>query len=94
MRGVRMKKLKKVLLFPFRLVLMFIGLLVDLFIKAECFVAGIGGLFLLGCLIYSIINQIWVHVGLLSGILVLGVIFVLMTTEIKVGIEVLLDKMK
>jgi len=86
-----MKKLKKVLLFPFRLVLMFIGLLVDLFIKAECFVAGIGGLFIVGCLIYSIINQIWVHVGILSGILVLGIIFVLLTAEIKVGIEILLE---
>jgi len=88
-----MKKLKKVLLFPFRLVLMFIGLLVDLFIKAECFVAGIGGLFIVGCLIYSIINQIWVHVGILSGIFVLGIIFVLLTAEIKVGIEILLEKM-
>lgn len=88
-----MRMLKRVLLFPLRLLLMFIGLLVDLFIKAECFVAGIGGLFLVGCLIYSIVNQIWIHVGLLSGILVIGIIFVLLTAEIKVGIEILLDKM-
>jgi len=32
-----------------------------------------------------------VHVGILSGILVLGIIFVLLTAEIKVGIEILLE---
>lgn len=88
-----MRVMKKVLLFPVRLVLMFIGLLVDLFIKAECFIAGIGGLFLLACLIYSIINQIWGNVALLTGMIVAGVIFLLLTAEVKVWIEILLEKM-
>lgn len=88
-----MRVMKKVLLFPVRLVLMFIGLLVDLFIKAECYIAGIGGLFLLSCLIYSIINQVWGNVVLLTGMIVAGVIFLLLTAEIKVWIEILLEKM-
>lgn len=88
-----MRILKKVLLFPIRLVLMFINLLLDLFMRVESLVAGIGGLFLLACLIYSLINQIWIHVGILSGIIAVGVVFVLLTAEIKVGIEVLLEKM-
>lgn len=87
-----MRLLRKIILFPIKLVLRILGLFVDLFIKAECFVAGIGGLFLVACLIHSIINQIWINIGLLSGILVLGIIFVLLTAEIKVGIEILLDK--
>lgn len=89
-----MKLLKKVLLFPIRLVLMFINLLLDLFMRVESLVAGIGGLFLLACLIYSLINRIWIHVGILSGIIVVGVIFVLLTAEIKVGLEILLEKME
>lgn len=88
-----MRILKKMLLFPIRLVLMFINLLLDLFMRVESLVAGIGGLFLLACLIYSLINQIWIHVGILSGIIAVGVVFVLLTAEIKVGIEVLLEKM-
>ena len=92
--GVRMSVLRKIVLFPIKLVLRVIGLLVDLFIKAECFVAGIGGLFLVGCLIYSIVNQIWINVGLLSGIIVISVLFVLFTADVKVVIEILLEKME
>lgn len=88
-----MRILKKVLLFPLKLVLMFINLLLDLFMRVESLVAGIGGLFLLACLIYSLINRIWIHVGIISGIIVVGVIFVLLTAEIKVGVEILLEKM-
>lgn len=87
-----MRILKKVLLFPIKLVLMFINLLLDLFMRVESLVAGIGGLFLLACLIYSLINQIWIHVGILSGIIIVGVVFVLLTAEIKVAIEILLEK--
>lgn len=88
-----MRILKKVLLFPVKLVLMFVNLLLDLFMRVESLVAGIGGLFLLACLIYSLINRIWIHVGILSGIIVVGVVFVLLTAEIKVAIEILLEKM-
>lgn len=87
-----MRILKKVLLFPIRLVLMLVNLLLDLFMRVESLVAGIGGLFLLACLIYSLINRIWIHVGILSAIIIVGVIFVLLTAEIKVGIEILLEK--
>ena len=88
-----MRILKKVLLFPVKLVLMFVNLLLDLFMRVESLVAGIGGLFLLACLIYSLINRIWIHVGILSGIIVVGVVFVLLTAEIKVAIEILLEQM-
>ena len=89
-----MRILKKVLLFPLKLVLMFINLLLDLFMRVESLIAGIGGLFLLACLIYSLINRIWIHVGILSGIIIVGVVFVLLTAEIKVGLEILLEKLK
>ena len=88
-----MRVLKKVLLFPIRLVLMFINLLLDLFMRVESLVAGIGGLFLLACLIYSLVNQIWIHVGILTGIIIAGVLFVLLTAEIKVGLEILIEKL-
>lgn len=88
-----MRMLKKVLLFPIKLVLMFINLLLDLFMRVESLIAGVGGLFLLACLIYSLVNQIWIHVGILTGIIIAGVVFVLLTAEIKVGIEILLEKM-
>lgn len=87
-----MRMLKKVLLFPLKLVLMFINLLLNLFMRVESLIAGIGGLFLLACLIYSLVNQIWIHVGILTGIIIAGVVFVLLTAEIKVGIEILLEK--
>jgi hypothetical protein len=90
---MKMRVLKKVLLFPIRLVLMFINLLLDLFMRVESLVAGIGGLFLLACLIYSLVNQIWIHVGILTGIIIAGVVFVLLTAEIKVGLEILIEKL-
>lgn len=91
---MKMRVLKKVLLFPIRLVLMFINLLLDLFMRVESLVAGIGGLFLLACLIYSLVNQIWIHVGILTGIIIIaGVVFVLLTAEIKVGLEILIEKL-
>ena len=70
---------------------MFINLLLDLFMRVESLIAGIGGLFLLACLIYSLVNQIWIHVGILTGIIIAGVVFVLLTAEIKVAIEILLE---
>lgn len=89
---MQMRMMKKVLLFPLKLVLMFINLLLDLFMRVESLIAGIGGLFLLACLIYSLVNQIWIHVGILTGIIIAGVVFLLLTAEIKVGIEILLEK--
>lgn len=88
-----MRTLMKILLFPLRFVLMLLNVLLDLFMRVESLVAAIGGIFIVGCLIYSIVNQIWIHVGVLTGILVVGVIFILLTAEIKVGIEILLEKM-
>lgn len=88
-----MRMMKKVLLFPLKLAWMFINLLLDLFMRVESLIAGIGGLFLLACLIYSLVNQIWIHVGILTGIIIAGVVFVLLTAEIKVGIEILLEKL-
>ena len=88
-----MRMLRKIILFPIKLVLGILGLFVDLFIKAECLVAGIGGLFLVACLIHSIINQIWINVGLLSGIAVIGIIVVLLSAEIKMWIEIIQEKL-
>lgn len=85
--------MKKVLLFPLRLIVKLLGLLVDLFIKAECLVAGIGFLFLAICLIYSVFNQMWLQAGILVAIIVVAIVFVLMTAEIKVWLEILDEKM-
>ena len=84
--------IKKVLLFPIRLVLMCINLLLDLFMRVESLIAVIGGMFLRACLMYSLINRIWIHMGILSGIIVVGAVLVLLTAEIKVGVEILVEK--
>lgn len=88
-----MRMLKKVLLFPARLVLMFINLLLDLCMRIESLIADLGGLFLLASIIYSVKNRFWSSVVLLVIALVLGVVFLLVTAELKVWVEILLEKM-
>lgn len=85
--------MKKVLLFPIRMIVKLLGLLMDLFIKAECLVAGIGFLFLAICLIYSMVKQLWLQAGIFVAIIVVAIVFVLMTAEIKVWLEILEKKL-
>ena len=89
-----MRILKKVLLFPIRLVLKLINLLLDLCMRIESLIAGLGGLFLLASIIYSVKNQFWSNVVLLVIALVLGVVFLLVTAELKVWVEIILEKTK
>ena len=65
----------------------------DLFIKAECLIAGIGFLFLAICLIYSMVKQMWLQAGIFVAIIVVAIVFVLMTAEIKVWLEILQEKL-
>ena len=51
--------MKKVILFPIRMILMLAGVLIDLFIKAECWVSGIAFVILAVCIILAVVNQMW-----------------------------------
>ena len=62
--------------------------------RGESLVAGIGGLFYWHALGFiPLVNQIWIHVGILTSIIIAGVVFVLLTAEIKVGLEILIEKL-
>ena len=65
-----MKLLKKVLLFPVKLVLMFINMLLDLFMRVEVGCRNRWAV-LLACLIYSLINRITFMWGYFQALLLL-----------------------
>ena len=53
--------MKKIILFPIRMILMFASVLIDLFIKAECWVSGIAFVILTVCIILAVVNQMWLQ---------------------------------
>ncbi len=88
-----MKMLLKIVLIPFILVLKLMGVAVDLIIKIECWVAGIIFLFVGICILLAVMNQLWLQAGILGGMFGAGVIVLLLTAEIKVFIDGLIDRL-
>ena len=86
--------LKKICLMPVILVLGIAEILVKIIIKLECWIAGIGLLIIGLCVLLAVFNQMWLQLGILTGVLLAGVLVMLLSAEIQVGVEMLLDRMK
>ena len=85
--------MKKIMLFPIRIIFMLVGILMDLFIKAECWVGGIAFLILAICVVLAVVNQMWLQVGILAGIVAAVVVVLFLTAEIKLCVEMIIEKM-
>ena len=85
--------MKKVILFPIRMILMLAGVLIDLFIKAECWVSGIVFVILAVCIILAVVNQMWLQAGILAGLVLIMVLALFLTANIKIWVDILAEKM-
>ena len=89
-----MKIVKKIVTFPIIIVLSILSRLIDLIIKAECWVAGVGFLLLAILAILAVIKQQWIQVGVFAGLAGLGIILLFLSANIQICIEEGLKKLK
>ena len=89
-----MKIVKKVVTFPIVIVLSVLSRLIDLIIKAECWIAGVGFLLLAILAILAIIKQQWLQVGVFAGLAGAGVIILFLSANIQVWIENGMERLK
>ncbi len=89
-----MRIVKKIVIFLFIIVLRILSWLINLIIKAECWVAGVGFLLLAILAILAIINRQWLQVGIFAGMAGVGAIFLLMSANIQILLEDGLERMK
>ena len=85
--------MKKVILFPIRMILMLSGVLIDFFIKAECWVSGIAFVILAVYIILAVVNQMWLQAGILAGLVLIMVLALFLTANIKIWVDILAEKM-
>ena len=85
--------MKKVILFPIRMILMLAGVLIDLFINAECWLSGIAFVILAVCILLAVINQMWLQAGILAGLVFIMVLALVLTANIKIWVDILAEKM-
>ena len=89
-----MKKVKKIVTFPIVIVLSVLRCLIDLIIKAECWVAGVGFLLLTILAFLAIVKHQWLQVGVFAGLAGAGLIILFLSANIQVWIESGLERLK
>ncbi len=89
-----MRIVKKIVIFLFIIVLSILSRLVDLIIKAECWVAGVGFILLAILAILAIIKHQWLQVGIFAGMAGVGAIVLFLSANIQVLLEDGLEKLK
>ena len=89
-----MKVIKKIVTFPIIIVLGILSWLIDLIIKAECWVAGVGFLLLAILAILAVIKHQWLQVGVFALFAGIGIILLFLSANIQVWIEDGLKRMK
>ena len=85
-----MKRIKKILAIPIILLLDLLKIVINLLIKAECWVAGVGVLLLAIFAILALINQMWLQLGIFAVLFVFGVVIMLMSVHVLFWIDALL----
>lgn len=85
--------IRKIIIFPIRMLLMLAGIILELCIKVECWAAGtflmVLGIFLL----IALINHMWLQMGILAGFAFITLFVLFLTAEIKLSLELLIEKM-
>ena len=89
-----MKIVKKIVTFPIIIVLSILRCLINLIIKAECWVAGVGFLLLAILAILAVIKQQWIQVGVFAGLAGIGILLLFLSANIQVWIETGLERLK
>lgn len=85
--------IRKIILFPIRMILILAEVLLELFIKVECWTAGIVFIALSIFILNALINQMWIQMGILAGVALFTLFVLFLTAEIKLCLELLIEKM-
>ena len=89
-----MNIVKKIVVFPIIIVLSILSRLINLIIKAECWVAGVGFLLLAILAILAIIKHQWLQVGIFAGMAGVGAALLFLSANIQILLESSLEKLK
>ncbi len=89
-----MRIVKKIVIFLIIIVLSILSRLINLIIKAECWVAGVGFLLLAIFAILALINKMWLQLGIFALLFVAGVVIMLTSVHILYWIDVLMKRME
>ena len=89
-----MKRIKRVLAVPILLVLELLKIVINLLIKAECWVAGVGFLLLAIFAILALFNRMWLQLGIFASLFVVGVVIMLMSVHILFWIDILKESVE
>ncbi len=89
-----MRIIKKIMIFPIVLVLGIVSALLDMIIKAECWVAGVGFLLLAILALLAIFNGLWLQLGIFLIIFIFGIIIMMLSSHILLVVEQLNNKLK
>ncbi len=87
-----MRVLNNLVLFPLRVVLSALQFILNIFIKIECLVAGIVLVFLGICAVLSLINGMWLQLGIFAMIIVAVLILLFISAQIMLCVELAYDK--
>lgn len=85
--------IKKIMIFPVIIVLDMVRALLDLIIKAECWVAGVGFLLLAIFSVIALFEKMWLQLFVFGILFVVGAVVLFFSTNILLCIEILRDKL-
>ena len=82
-----MKRIKRILAVLIILILDLLKIVINLLVKAECWVAGVGFLLLAIFAILALVNKMWLQLGIFALLFVSGVVIMLLSVHILFWIE-------
>ena len=88
-----MRRIKRVLAVPIILILDLLKIVINLLIKAECWVAGVGFLLLAVIAFLALVNQMWLQLGIFGLIFVVCFLILLFSVQIEVWLDDLQERM-
>ena len=88
-----MRRIKRILTVPIILILELLKIVINLLIKAECWVAGVGFLLLAIFAILALINKMWLQLGIFALLFVSGAVIMLMSVHILFWIDKLKESL-
>ena len=89
-----MRRVKRILAVPIILILDLLKIIINLLIKAECWVAGVGFLLLAIFAILALVYKMWLQLGIFVLLFVSGFVIMLMSVHILFWIDILKESLE
>ena len=89
-----MRRIKRILTVPIILILELLKIVINLLIKAECWVAGVGSLLLAIFAILALVNKMCLQLRIFAIIFAAGAVILLMSVHILFWIDILKESLE